>query len=99
MPFASDRFWPYITKQKYSVLASAKKEGIWAISDVDNEYEMGKLSEEDYNSLRKHLKAEVLPVLKKEKELLESIRYEDGAEISLQLKHDLYKEGIRHCGD
>lgn len=99
LPFAKDRFWPYIESKKYTAIASAKKEGIWAISDVDNEYELGKLTDKDYETLRKHLKAEVFPVLKKEKELLESIRYTDGDEISLELKHDLYKEVIKHCGE
>jgi hypothetical protein len=69
MPLFGEPCWPFLNRGNLSDLHSARKEGVLAISELDEEYAMGKLTKEDYQQLREGLKHEVAPILKKEIEM------------------------------
>ncbi|GMR03177.1 MAG: hypothetical protein BMS9Abin21_004 [Thermodesulfovibrionia bacterium] len=98
MPLFKEPYWPFLKRGLLSELHSAKKEGLMAISDLDAEYEMGKLTKDDYVSLRNSLKSEIAPVLKKETEIAEH----EVAALSEQpvnsRTENLFREVIRICG-
>lgn len=97
-PLLAEAYWPFMRQTALSELHLAKKEGIWAISDVDSEYEMGKITEEDHNFLRRQLKSEVMPVIKQEKGLYEQISLNHKRETSVKLRKRLVSEVLRLCG-
>ena len=72
-PLLKESYWPFLRKGVFTEIHGDKKEGIWAISDIDFEYEMGKLTTEDYTSTRQHLKETVLPVMEKERDFSKKI--------------------------
>lgn len=96
-PLFGETYWPFLSKGNLTELHHARKEGIWAISDVDSEYEMGKLTKDDYTFLREYLKGEVAPVLKEEKDILNSALMPE-KEISEDLKKDIIREVVRIWG-
>jgi hypothetical protein len=89
--------WPFLKKGVLSELRSAKKEGLMAISDLDFEYEMGKLTQDDYIFLRDNLKSEVSPVLKKEMEITGNRILKQVDSSSNNLTPNLLREVIRIC--
>ncbi len=96
-PLVGENHWPFLSKGKLTEIHNARKEGIWAISDVDSEYEIGKLTKDDHALLRDYLKREVAPVIKAEKDLLDpALQPVKG--ISAGLKKDLMREVVRICG-
>ncbi len=97
-PLLKESYWPFLRKGLFVKIHEDKKEGIWAISDVDFEYEMGKLTREDYASTREFLKRQAFPVLEKERDFSKKIILKPGKEISKNLKKDITKEVLRICG-
>ncbi|MEE9524271.1 MAG: hypothetical protein V3V59_05905 [Thermodesulfovibrionales bacterium] len=97
-PMFSDVYWPYLKKGMLDDLQSSRTEGIWAISDVDSEYEMGKLTKDEHAFLRKNLKEEVVPIIKQERDILKGDTLAPKREISRELKENIIKEVIRICG-
>ncbi len=97
-PLLKESYWPFLRKGVFTEIHGDKKEGIWAISDVDFEYEMGKLTREDYASTREFLKRQAFPVLEKERDFSKKIILKPGKEISKNLKKDITKEVLRICG-
>lgn len=96
-PLLGEAHWPFLSKGKLTEIHNARREGIWAISDVDAEYKMGKLTQDDHVFLRNYLKGEVAPVLKEEKDILaRALRPTKG--ISEDLKQDLMREVVRIWG-
>jgi hypothetical protein len=98
VPLFGEPCWPFLKKGVLTDLRSAKKEGLTAISELDSEYEMGKLTNDDYVSLRESLKREVTPVIRKEmdiKALEESKPVELPAD---KFTSNLVREVIRICG-
>lgn len=97
MPLFKEPYWPFLKRGLLSELQSAKKEGLMAISELDSEYEMGKLTKDDYVFLRNRLKSEIVPVLKKETEITGN----EVAALSEQPKNNLteklLREVIRIC--
>jgi hypothetical protein len=97
-PLFNERYWPFLKRGALSELHSAHKEGVIAISDLDEEYQMGKLSKNDYFHIREGLKHEIAPVLKKEMEL----SGEGSAGLSSQGRNgrtvELLREVVRICG-
>jgi hypothetical protein len=81
-----------------SELHMAKREGIMAITDIDTEYEMGKLTQEEHTVLREFFKGEVLPILKKEKDFQRDSISSPKREISTDLRRDIIREVMRVCG-
>jgi hypothetical protein len=98
VPLMKESYWPFIRRGALAEIHEEKKEGLWAISDIDFEYEMGKLTREDYASTREFLKKQTLPVLEREKNLSEKIILKPKKEISRDLKKDINKEVLRICG-
>jgi hypothetical protein len=96
-PLVGETHWPFLSKGKLTEIRSARKEGIWAISDVDSEYEMGKLTKDDHALLRNYLKGEVVPVIRAEKDLLGPL-LKPVKGISEGLREDLMREVVRICG-
>ncbi len=98
MPLFKEPYWPLLKRGLLSELHSAKKEGLMAISELHTEYEMGKLTKDDYVFLRNRLKSEIAPVLKKETEIAGN----EVAALSEQpvnnLAENLLREVIRICG-
>lgn len=97
-PLINESYWPFISRGAIAEIQEEKKEGIWAISDIDFEYEMGKLTKEDYDSTREFLKRRALPVLKRERDFSKNIILKPGKEISKNLKKNIIKEVLRICG-
>ncbi len=98
VPLAQDSYWPFVKRGSLAGIQGDKKEGLWAISDVDFEYEMGKLTREDYISTRESLKREALHVLQRERAFSEKIVLKPEKEISEGLKKDITGEVLRICG-
>jgi hypothetical protein len=96
-PLIGEMYWPFLSKGNFAELHHARKEGIWAISDVDSEYEMGKLTKDDHAFLREYLKGEVAPVLKEEKDILNRALKPE-KEISDDLKEDIIREVVKIWG-
>lgn len=96
-PLLGETHWPFLSKGKLTEIHNARKEGIWAISDVDSEYEMGKLTKDDHAFLRNFLKSEVAPVIRAEIDILDpALKPVKG--ISEELKKDLIREVVRIWG-
>jgi len=97
-PLFRQAYWPCREKSLLSEIRQEKRKGIWAIADVDSEYEMGKLTEKDHTALRAHLKNELLLTMNKEKELLQSGGRIPERDIRPDLKSKLLLEVARICG-
>ncbi len=97
-PLLKESCWPFLRKGVFTEIHGDKKEGIRAISDIDFEYEMGKLTGEDYASTREFLKRQAFPVLEKERDCLKKIILKPKKEIPEELKKDITKEVLRICG-
>lgn len=99
LPLAGENYWPFMSGGTLAGIQTEKKEGIQAISDIDFEFEMGKLTEEDHASTREYLKRQALPALKMERDLLNRMGLiKPKQEISKKLKQDINKEVLRICG-
>lgn len=98
IPLMKESFWPFIKRGVLAEIQEAKKEGIWAISDIDFEHEIGKLTTEDYTSTREYLKGEVLPVLERERDFSKKIILKPKKELSRGLKKDIIREVLKICG-
>jgi hypothetical protein len=96
--FIKEKYWPALERSPLTELSSAKKEGLWAISDVDNEYEIGKLTQEDHEYLRRRLKAELMEILDRERKLMQDISIPSNADIAPALKQKLIREVLRNSG-
>lgn len=97
IPLFKEPYWPFLKRSVLSELHSARKEGLMAISDLDTEYEMGKLSRTDYVLLRDSLKIEIAPILKKEREMAGKEHSEPaGRTDNITLK--MLREVVRICG-
>jgi hypothetical protein len=98
VPLFGEPCWPFLKKGALTDLRRAKKEGLMAISDLDTEYEMGKLTNDDYVSLRESLKREVTPVLRKERDIKS---HDVTTPVELppdKFTSNLVREVIRICG-
>jgi hypothetical protein len=98
LPLFDEPCWPILKKGTLTELRSAKKEGLMAISDLDSEYEMGKLTKDDYVYLRESLKGEVAPVLKKEMDIQKQEKSKPEELPTDNVTSDLVREVIRICG-
>ncbi len=98
LPLAGENYWPFVSEGTLAGIQTEKKEGVQAISDIDFEFEMGKLTEEDHASTREYLKRQALPALKMERDLLDRMGLNPKQEISRKLKRDINKEVLRICG-
>ncbi len=98
VPLVNESYWPFINRGSLAGIQEEKKESIRAISDLDFEYEMGKLTKDDYTSTREFLKKQALPVMEKERDFSKRIILEPGKEISKGLKKNITKEVLRICG-
>ena len=98
LPIFRQPYWPCKEISLLSEIKKEKRNGIWAIADVDSEYEMGKLTESDYTTLRSHLKNELLLVMNKEKKLLQNSGRIPDKDIRPELKNKLLIEVARICG-
>ncbi|GBE03094.1 MAG TPA: hypothetical protein ENG95_06005 [Nitrospirae bacterium] len=98
VPLINESYWPFVSRGTFAVIQEEKKECIRAISDVDFEYEMGKLTKEDYMVTREFLKRQARPALEKERDFSKGITLKPGKEISKSLKKSITKEVLRICG-
>ncbi len=100
MPLLREPYWPFVNLSKLREITEEKRTGIWAITDIENEFQMGKLSEEDYNMLMKQFRSEILPVLKKEQDLLgksPGMSGENG-DLNEEIRQRVLLEVLRICG-
>lgn len=100
VPIVREPYWQFVNLRRLKEIYEEKKTGLWAITDIDNEYEMGKLSEEDYRLLREQFKSEILPVLKRERELtgMERIDGKDSDRHVEKIREEVLSEVIRIWG-
>lgn len=98
VPLMQERFWPFIDSSPVAELQREKREGLWAISDVDAELEMGKITPEDHGALRGVLKSELLEVMSREKALLGEVDAQGIEGMPASLKGKLLYEVLRICG-
>ena len=97
-PLFNEPYWPFLKRGTLSELHSAHKEGVMAISDLDEEYAMGKLTNEDYVHIRDGLKHEIVPVMKKEMEISREETAFPHSTGRNGLTAGLLREVIRICG-
>ena len=97
-PLLHERIWPQLESRPVSEIQREKREGIWAISDVDNEYEIGKLTEEDHEKLRAGLKEELAEIMQRERSMLKAGDVPRDRDIPRPLKKRLVFEVMRICG-
>jgi hypothetical protein len=100
MPLLREQYWPFVNLSKLREITEEKRTGIWAITDIENEFQMGKLSEEDYNMLMEQFRSEILPVLKREQELLGKSPGTSGenGNLSEGVRQRVLLEVLRICG-
>jgi hypothetical protein len=98
VPLFWEPYWPWISKSPLEEVRKEKTMGIWAIADVDGEYEMEKLTEHDYSALRSHLKTELLEVMERERGLKKYAGSVLAHDIRPGLKRNLLYEVTRICG-
>jgi hypothetical protein len=98
VPLCYEAYWPFMKGGTLSELHSVRKEGVMAISDLDDEYAMGKLTKEDYIYLREGLKHEIAPVLKKEMEMAGKETPGSDGPGQDSFTTGLLREVIRICG-
>jgi hypothetical protein len=98
LPILRQPYWPCRAETPLADIRKEKRRGIWAIADVDSEFEMGRLTENDHATLRTQLKNELLQTMNREKSLLESPGRIPGKDIDLDLKNKLMLEVSRICG-
>jgi hypothetical protein len=97
-PIFREPYWPCRETATLSEIRKEKRKGIWAIADVDSEYEMGKLTDSDYATLRAQLKKELLLIMNRERSLLESPGRTPDRDITPAVKNKLLLEVSRICG-
>ena len=98
VPLLSERLWPQLESRPASQMQREKREGIWAISDVDNEYEIGKITEEDHLKLRASLKEELAEIMQRERNMMKAGDLTKDRDIPRPLKKRLLFEVMRICG-
>ncbi len=100
MPLLREQYWQFVNLSKLREITEEKRTGIWAITDIENEFQMGKLSEEDYNMLMEQFRNEILPVLKREQELLGKSPGTSGenGNLSEGIRQRVLLEVLRICG-
>lgn len=98
IPVFKQPYWPCRETSPLAEIRKEKRKGIWAIADVDSEYEMGKLTEKDHAALRTQLKKELLQIMNRERALLESSGSTPEMDIEPGLKNKLLLEVSRICG-
>ena len=100
LPLAKDKYWPFVNIKRLKEISEEKTVGMWAITDIENEYQMGKLSEEDYRLLREQFKSEVIPLLKREQELIGKgvLKERLNGDLDEETRQKVLLEVLRICG-
>ncbi len=98
LPLLKEAYWPFVKGGPLTGLYEEKKTGLWAITDLDTEYEMGKLTPEEYRALREEFKQEVLGVLKEEKKILMASGVSTPKTIHVPVRNRILSEVLRICG-
>ena len=100
LPLAKDKYWPFVNIKRLKEISEEKTVGMWAITDIENEYQMGKLSEEDYRLLREQFKSEIIPLLKREQELIGKGVFKErlNGDLDEETRQKVLLEVLRICG-
>ncbi|MFQ5901365.1 MAG: hypothetical protein ACE5IH_07405 [Thermodesulfobacteriota bacterium] len=95
-PFREEKTWGYGGGEDILALEEKKEASLIAIHDIDFEHAAGKISEEDYETLRKNYKSDAIDIIKKIKEVEDSIMSLPPEEdIDPSLKKELMEEVVR----
>ena len=97
-PLLKERSWPQLESHPVTDIQREKREGLWAIADVDSEYEMGKLTTEDHAALRVRMKAELATIMQRERSMSGQTYSSGESDIPPVLKKKLLFEVMRICG-
>ncbi len=89
MPYGKKYLWKYGIGADMLKLQERKEAALIALHDVDFEYAAGKMTEEDFNELRKHYKEDAVTVLR---EIDAGMSLGSGKTLTDRLKKDLKKE-------
>ena len=89
LPYGKRYLWKYGIGADTLKLQERKEAALIAMHDVDFEYAAGKMTEEDFNELRKHYKEEAVSVLR---EIDADMSLSSGKALTDQLKKNLKKE-------
>ncbi len=100
LPLAKDKYWPFVNIKRLKEISEEKTVGMWAITDIENEYPMVKLSEEDYRLLREQFKSEIIPLLKREQELIGKGVFKErlNGDLDEETRQKVLLEVLRICG-
>ncbi len=100
LPLLREPYWQYVNLNRLRDIYEEKKTGLWALTDIDNEYEMGKLSEDDYRALKEQFKTEVIPVLMEERRIVGDaiVGSDNKGSLNEKAKEAALSEVIRICG-
>lgn len=97
-PLFLEPLWPSPPSSPLSELRRHKRMQLWAIADIDDEYDMGKLNKSDHAALREYYKTELIAVIRQEKEMLGEYGAPRVTDIPRPLKERLLFEVTRICG-
>ncbi len=98
LPLMRDRTWPQLDSHPVTDIQREKREGLWAIADIDSEHEMGKLTTEDHAGLRKRMKEELAVIIQRERSMVGYAYASGEQDMPLPLKKKLLLEVLRICG-
>ncbi len=98
LPLLRERTWPELDSHPVTDIQREKREGLWAIADIDSEHEMGKLTKEDHAALRVRMKEELAVTIQKERSMAGHAYASGERDIPLPLKKKLLFEVLRICG-
>ncbi|NOX19849.1 MAG: hypothetical protein GXO99_01100 [Nitrospirae bacterium] len=100
LPLVKEKYWPFVNVKRLKEISEEKTTGMWAITDIENEYQMGKLTEKDYQLLREQFKREIIPLLKKEQELVGSggLKERVNGDLDDDVRQKMLMEVLRICG-
>ncbi len=97
-PLLRERTWPQLDSRPVTDIQREKREGLWAIADIDSEHEMGKLTTEDHAVLRVRMKKELAVIIQKERSMAGHAYASGESDIPPELKKKLLFEVMRICG-
>ncbi len=97
-PLLKERTWPQLESRPVTDIQREKREGLWAIADVDSEHEMGKLTAEDHIKLRARMKEELAVIIQRERSMAGRAYASGESDIPPGLKKKLLFEVMRICG-
>jgi len=100
LPITKESYWHYINIKRLKELSEIKTTALAAIADIEKEYQMGKITKQEYLMLKEQFKKEVIPVLLQEKNLFSDtfVLNKKNIEVDETIRKNIIMEVLRSCG-